>query len=98
MEDNKAVQKKYKELSYEEKKIRRKRIIQLVSFFAFVAFIVLGTLLAIPVARELKEAMATEEGLTNISEKLGVKVVASKSYFIVLTLFINSLIIYMIMM
>ena len=71
MEDNKAVQKKYKELSYEEKKIRRKRIIQLVSFFAFVAFIVLGTLLAIPVARELKEAMATEEGLTNLSEKLG---------------------------
>lgn len=31
---------------------------------------------------------------SNISEKLGVKVVASKSYFIVLTLFINSLIIY----
>lgn len=72
MEDNKIAQKKkYKELSYEEKKLRRKRIIQLISFGALIAFIVLGTLLAIPVARELKEAMATPEGLTNLSEKLG---------------------------
>lgn len=63
---NTAQKKKYKELSYEEKKIRRKRIIQLVSFIVFAAFIVLGTLLAIPIARELK----TEEGLANLSDKL----------------------------
>lgn len=72
MEVNKAVQKKkYSELSYEEKKIKRKKIIQLISFVAFVAFILLATLFAIPVAKELKAAMETPEGLNNLSEKLG---------------------------
>lgn len=67
MADNSVTQKKkYKELSYEEKAVRRKRTIQIVSFVVFVAFIVLGTLLAIPVAKELK----TEEGLANLSDKL----------------------------
>ncbi|MGN0602230.1 MAG: TVP38/TMEM64 family protein [Oscillospiraceae bacterium] len=73
MEDNdrKIDKIKYKDLSYEEKKLRRKRMIQIISFVAFIAFIVLGTIIAYPIAKELKTEMQTEEGIATLSEKLG---------------------------
>ena len=72
MEDDKrAAQKiKYKDLSYEEKKARRKKIIQIISLVAFLAFIVLGTIVAIPVTKEIRADIQTQEGIANLSDKL----------------------------
>ena len=57
---------KYRSLSHDEKKIRRKRYIQIISLVVLIAFLVLGTILSIPIAKELR----TEQGLASLSEKL----------------------------
>lgn len=51
------------------KKAKHKKRVQIISYAVFFAFLVLGTIIAIPVAKDIHADLQTEEGIRNLSKE-----------------------------
>lgn len=51
------------------KKANHKKKVQIISLVVLLAFLVLGTIFAIPIAKEISADLKTDEGIANLSEK-----------------------------
>lgn len=51
------------------KKAKHKKKVQIISLLVFVAFLVIGTIIAIPIAKDIHADLQTPEGIKNLSEK-----------------------------
>lgn len=58
-----------KNISELEKKEKHRKRVQIISFVVFALFLVLGTIAAIPIAKELSADLKTNEGIENLTEK-----------------------------
>lgn len=52
-----------------EKKAKHKKRVQIISLVVFAAFLVLGTIAAVPIAKEINAGLKTDEGIANLTEK-----------------------------
>ena len=58
-----------KNISELEKKEKHRKRVQIISLVVFALFLVLGTIAAIPIAKELSADLKTNEGIENLTEK-----------------------------
>lgn len=52
-----------------QRKAKHKKRVQIISLAVLIAFLVVGTILAIPIAKEINADLKTQEGIANLSEK-----------------------------